>query len=366
MTARFRGRLCATMRFLPIVLAFFASILTSLADSTAGNYAGLVTAVGDDAHGLLTLNVSALAAFTGKLRLDGVGYSLAGAFDAQNMAHVTATSRTATAAVDLAILAGAPVRIAVTITSGAAQFSATVTHADIDATGGDVERKYGIVFPPDPAHAGSVAFPQAFGFVKMKLFANGVTRLSGKLGDGTTLSVTSVFVAGGKVPFHASIYRTPRGAIFGVLDFATPPANSDVGGTLAWTKPAQTPAGMLYSSGFDAETEVFGSRYFPPSANQPVLVFGAGGATGVALDGGNLASAITATATMTGNVATTVMPPLTALNFTTSYGLLSATFTHPVTNKMRKVWGIALQNRNEAFGGFVGTNESGSATMHAP
>ena len=107
-------------------------------------------------------------------------------------------------------------------------------------------------------------------------------------------------------------------------------------------------------------------QYEPPALGASVLAFGPGGATTVGLDGGNLAAPLAADATMTANIATSVTPPLTALKFSAPYGVLSATFLHPLDGKKRTVWGIALQNRNEAFGGFIGTDQTGPATVNAP
>jgi hypothetical protein len=85
------------------------------------------------------------------------------------------------------------------------------------------------------------------------------------------------------------------------------------------------------------------------------------------LDSGNLDSAITNAFTLGTNNLFVLLPPNTnsvKLGVAVRTGILKGSFFHP-SKGSTPIWGAVLQDQKEAFGFFIGTNQSGSMRLNA-
>jgi hypothetical protein len=193
----------------------------------------------------------------------------------------------------------------------------------------------------------------------------GAVSVSGILGDGTPVTQSTVLSKRGQWPLFATPYAK-RGILIGWLTFTNDTATgNDLEGVIAWIKPGQTGT-KLYPNGFnwpyDSRADnAFGSAF----VNRSPLLSWTNGV--VILEGGNLtqgvtnglligsAGKLTATNKLSGTITTAGVKA----------GLFKASVMDPATKTPKSINGAILQNRDAAYGNFLGTDQSGKVVILA-
>src|SRR5581483_4746791 len=163
-----------------------------------------------------------------------------------------------------------------------------------------------------------------------------------------------LYAYGRPVFYLINPYPTFNGSLQGWLYFT----NGSLGGDLTWVKTSWTNG--YYDSGFTNEISVLGSPYTTPPLNTRALAITNGTAV---VEGGNLSTPFINNLIWNSNNTVTVLPPTNnaqKISVTLLSGLLTSTFNHPdLSNKLTTANGVLLQNRGEARGFFLGTNQAG-------
>jgi hypothetical protein len=320
-----------------------------------GGYTGLVT--GSGPTGSMAYSLLASGAFTAKLKLDNVAYSLSGSLNADGVFHGSIPRAHAAAlAVDLA-LDFATGALAGTIADGANVSELSAERSLFDVEGSvPMAGRYTLLLP---AGAASAALPAGDGSATVTVDARGAAVFTGVLGDGAVFTATATVTQTGALFVQTAPYAG-TGALEGRLTFADVPGVSDFDGVLRWVKPAST---GFYPAGFETTVDVVGSEYVAPATGALLLSLPA--ATGNVLAGlgaGDLRAWITKTATLAAGGRFTVTNPgadRLAVTFNSATGYLSGTFIDPSTGASRTIKGAVLQKQNIAAGVFRGVKQAG-------
>ena len=122
--------------------------------------------------------------------------------------------------------------------------------------------------------------PLGFGYATLSVTESGAVNISGKLADGTAFT-DGVYITGGdsplanNFPVYVPLAYKQAGSLVGQLTFEDVTGVSDCDGILAWSKPAQTAAG-IFQQGFNLTASAIGSRYSAPSKGSLSLALAAG------------------------------------------------------------------------------------------
>jgi hypothetical protein len=192
--------------------------------------------------------------------------------------------------------------------------------------------------------------------------STGTITYSVYLADGTSvLSQSSVVSEGGYWPFYLPLYGG-NGSLWSWNYFNAANGTLVAGTNASWINEANSAKAAVYRAGFtNPEVALSGSSYYAP-ADKPLLSLTS---AQVLLEGGNLPFSITNEVTWTPkntilltNAADTNKLTLT-INKTS--GVISGSFANPSSPKdIIKVNGVLLQNKTNAQGYFLGTDESGT------
>ena len=218
-----------------------------------------------------------------------------------------------------------------------------------------VAGRYTISFPGSGIPNDSVE-PQGNGYGSVVVDASGRVRLSASLADGTRITQTAAVTEDLHWPLYAPFPRG-QGQILGWLSFVKM-ADRDISGTFNWIRMSR-PSAQRFTDGFTLQTNVLGSLYVP-TAN-PLTGFSFGQ---LMLTGGNLDRDILEFIDVQG---AKVKPEDSSTHVTLnrSQGFFSGRSVNPDTGKAFKFSGALLQLQMSGAGYFLGTNQSGAATMSA-
>ena len=214
---------------------------------------------------------------------------------------------------------------------------------------GAIPTDYTAIIPP----SAETNLPQGYGKFTMVATSAGKATITGNLGDGTALSLTTNFT-GGTITLHKNLY-SGKGSLAGTITFESE-TNSDADGPLAWTKPA-TKRG-LYPAGFttsvDFQAAIFRAPALPAGTNS--ITFAAGG----------LASPITHSLTISAADHVTVNDPgADKMKMTVSKtgGTFSGTFLPPGKKTPTSFEGVVQQKQGGGAGYFLTSTGSGSVVL---
>lgn len=213
-----------------------------------------------------------------------------------------------------------------------------------------------------PGHPGSGDYtgPDGLGYGTLAVSSTGVSSLTVRLGDGTSITRSAPLVSDGGLPrsdwFHPGIYRSV-GRLVGAMSFEEL-SFTDASADLKWAKPVV--AGVLPSN-FDTELGMKVCRYTAPKAPQtaaPLTAFG------MLLHGGDLSDDLSLAGALSsvGKVSLTAPAGLKpTLTITASSGAISGSFIHPLTQKSVKLSGVLLQRGSSTIAGghFIGPKIGG-------
>jgi hypothetical protein len=195
--------------------------------------------------------------------------------------------------------------------------------------------------------------PGGDGFGAVTVSDEGNVTFSGMLGDGTTITSTSIVSSEGQWPLYVSLYGG-QGSILGWLSFTT---DGGIGGQTGWFKLPQATA-KLYPGGFTNGAEAMGSAY-RYNNDLPILNFTAGQ---LSLLNGDLAQSIINQISL-GPDAQATNQSDGNLIFTTASGLFKGSVINPETGNPITINGVVLQNQNFGAGFFLGASESGEVLL---
>ena len=328
-----------------------------------GVYNGLfreADAVRQASAGFITLTLATSGSYGGKMNLDGASYVLSGRFDLYGSSQVT-ISRLHTNSVVVTMNMNLPARddtINGTVSNGSWTSAFTLDRAVFDLVKNKATNYVGKYTLAIPGNAEPTAAPEGDSYATLTLDNAGMIRASGSLADGTAFSQTVSISKNGVWPLYAPLYVN-KGMIFSEVTFSNSPA-STFSGEATWIKPTMRTA--YYSNGFTLNTALIGSSFMTPSNGVRVLNFTNGT---IAFNGANLNQGFTNTVVVNSNNTTVVTGPnATTLVFDKTQGRLTGShFAAPVTLRSTVFNGVILQNRNEARGYFLGTNQSGSVLL---
>ena len=307
--------------------------------------------------GSFAFNVTSGGVLSGNLLLGSESNLLHGQFDVSGKARILSTPHGWNPLTTTLQLNPAGQSVSGTVTDGSftARLSGdqavfTTTH---QAT--NYEGQYTLIIPgvSDPT-AGP--FGTSYGTVKVDSLGN--IAFGGSLADGTTsVSQSSVVSKDGYWPFYVPLYGG-AGSLWGWNYFTNQTIVSAP--MTSWINATNTAKTAAYRSGFtNQQADIIASFY--DSTHQPLL--GLAGAQ-VILEGGGL-PAITNQITIAPNNSVTV--PNTAGNTNgltmkiATNGLVSGSFQNPSKPSLLINFnGVLLQNRSNAAGYFLATNQSGA------
>lgn len=330
--------------------------------AVAGSYNGLCHEAETNRHessGFLTLKVTAVGGYSGRLTLGGARHSLSGQFSNDGYATNIIT-RTGLAPLTVVLnidLTGGSDQILGSIsdgewTSGLRCDRATFSTANPASQAG----RYTVILPGNDANAAQQ--PGGAGFGTVTVSAAGKVKLSATLADGTRLSQSAPLARDGNWPLYVPLYGG-RGSVISWAGFAET-EESDFAGLFSWFKPAITGA-RYYPAGFGVDLALSGSRYHAPTNNlDPILNFTEGR---ILFSAGNLAATFESALRLTNNVIVDLGTNHLSVSISRGTGLFSGRVTPPGTNASLTFRGALDQNRNQGWGHFLGTDQSGQVRL---
>jgi hypothetical protein len=146
---------------------------------------------------------------------------------------------------------------------------------------GDLAPRYGGINPAPQAGRYTMVLPGSSdtnlpagdGYGTLAVSSSGKVVFSGLLADGTRVAQSATLSSGGRWPFFVPLTQG-RGEVFGWLQFEDVAGTPS--GTLSWIQTSGSQA-TVYTSAFEMQTVVKGSKFVPPAASAPVFPASSGG-----------------------------------------------------------------------------------------
>ncbi len=328
--------------------------------------------------------------FTGKLRLGGSAFVLAGRFDANGNAQFDASGGSALkvkrAGMPKAFLSfsrvfgpgGIPRLEGTVVEQGsnrtahlAAAAALYVAEANAPApfvqTPIDLPGRYTLVFPPKtPAEQGRSAdeYPQGYGIGTLVLSASGQATMVGRLADGSAVSCSAPVTKANAWPLW-SVTDARQGGIVGQVVFRDRAGASDLDAdSIAWFKPPSLDS-LRYPGGWadGIQCGLAGSKYVTPPEVDHDSVFpglgrtGSGGNAELELYNGALLSPFTKALNINArNLVAVPQPAADQVGVTVDpvTGLFWGNFIHDQSGLVTRLRGVVIQKQQRGFGFFLG------------
>ena len=324
----------------------------------AGTYNGLFYGEGSaqiGQSGFITVTVNAKGRYTGRVQLAPGQSSFSGQFDRTGAATASVKIAGAPIQIQLQNAGSNPPQLTGTVGNGSwtSQLTAADGMFNARTNSAPFAGKYTLVIhgPGD----GNPLEPQGDGLGAVNVSTAGQLRFQGTLADGTAVSQSAGVFADGTWPLFVSLYGG-RGQILGWVDFTSTP-QSDLSGTLAWTKLATSNA-KSYPAGFNLAPVLEGSRY-PAPASAAVLDFNEAVLT---LNGPGLSSGVASDVTISSRGAL-VASNHVALKFAPSSGVLTGSVPNPAGGHALSFAAMFLPKQNWASGYFLNSGLSGEVSF---
>ena len=214
--------------------------------------------------------------------------------------------------------------------------------------------KYTVVFPSD---TNSASGPAGDGYGTVTVNTSGAITFSGVLADGTKAAQKTFLSTDGNWPLYIPLYKT-NGSLVSWVNFSDE-ETTDFSGLFNWFKQAHT--AKYYGGGFTNEATILGSKFTPPkTTNQMLFLTNAV----VGFTNGNLVADFANEVTLDpkGKVTNQDANNL-SFSINSGNGLVSGSVTPPAGGKPFAFKGAILQKGTNAAGFFLGTNASGSVRL---
>lgn len=331
-----------------------------------GIYQGLLKDAGGDVVGaLMGFKLRSTRAFSGKVVLNGITYSLAGQLQAdgsfsgqiirRNQPPIDVTLQLGTTAAGGLTLQGTVVGDG-TVGSG---FIAQAPYSKANPAPSALVKSYTFLVPAPSTGDGDL--PEGDGYGSAKVSSLGVVTAVGKTGDGVAFTTKGYLTADRQWHLFQFLYKN-KGQLAGVLSFRDVPGISDVDGALRWAKNPNL-RNKSYPDGFDLAPGMVGSFYTAPTKGQRVLTQLADQhynaqltLAGTVMPGGGLAKTVSWLNT---NAVAYYGPEKLSAQMRSSTGILSGSYYDPVSRLKVPFAGAVLQKQGMASGNFLIRNRAG-------
>ena len=362
-----------------------------------GRYEGLLlpangTNPSHGAHGTVSLKGAIDGAFTGKIALQGVKYSIKGTFNSDGAARFGATltnslaiARKGQSPLFLTLqlrTGGLGDRLTGLVREGGSDLSQVAAFRVIYSKTNPVptnivdpasdKGRYTALLVSAPAPNNGLPanrYPQGEGYATAKVTSAGAVTISGRLANGTAFKSKGNLTDGFRYGFHI-LTDSKRGSCTGMITFQAL-SGSDFDATdVNWFRPSN-PRSVYYPQGWPSgiKTQILGSRYvYTPGT----AVLAVGSTASAELSQGNLAASIDQNFSLSSlNKLVAISPPNPfTLTIAPKTGLVSGSFDGSFTSTfgLRKtaIHGVIFQKQAIAAGYFLGVTEAGSFALGAP
>jgi hypothetical protein len=378
-----------------------------------GGYNGLLSAAAgptNNTTGFVTVTVTPLGLFTGKVTIGQAVLPIKGIFDNAGVAHFNANAETAAAPTTLALskkfgavttqFGNLTLAIAVGKVTGALKDGASAVIATIDADRAFFDGKtpettvaarylvnkgkYTTVLPARESQTGltTAKFPQGDGVGKVTVTKKGLVKLVGTLADGTPVIGAAPLSSDYRWPFFVKLYKK-LGVITGPVTFDDTQADSDLKGTdVIWIRPNDaTGKAKYYGEGWPSGifTDLLGAKYASVAGTSVVPGLGAAdlvnGNADLQFFEGKLAASVAKTVSISSKNKVTNVPAdrSFSLGLTPASGLFAGKFKHSDSTSPAFKGAIFQKGPNPGgYGFFLSTvprngpsGESGAVTLKA-
>jgi len=324
----------------------------------AGTYSAVLLdpATQNAPSGFLRLTLGPTGRFTASLSIAGVTYPFTGALNSSGQFSTT---------LNPSALGGPTVTLGMVqagnsyaLNAGVAMNAVRLVASLPPAAAAAAEGLYTVLLPP-PQGASYVGS----GYALVRIAPSGLATITGALPDGAPFSCPSTVDATGRAGVFSLLYASPnRGSLAGTLALSGS-GESVISGTLVWTKPADSTAG-IDPGPFSITLTGSGGQYIPP-VHAAALQFGAnpGNIGQAVVSGGNLNSPIQCSIAIAATNVVTILGVGNdglALTIEPATGLLSGHFIDPLSGVTRTIHGILLQGSRTGGGYFLGDSEGGA------
>ena len=322
--------------------------------ASAGTYAGLSLAgdLTNETSGYLTATVVPSGAFTGRLTVAGLTYGLSGAFD-NNANYRKVIQRTDASNLNLSLHLVPASEITGSIDDGVAVSAITASRSIFGpANKAPQAGSYAALLSGNSTVPGN-------GYLAVRISPAGAVTATGRLADGTPVSMGARLNADGSAPYYTGLYKSAAGAgsVLGTM-FFQPGAAVECTGTYAWFRPRSSAS--LYPGGFAESGSVTGSLLAGATAGLQSAQ--AGGVT-VELSGGGLALPIFSTGQSPASGKLAWSGSGAGSLIVARSGQVTGSFIDPAARTKRVVLGMWLANQQLGGGFFLGSGSAGALTL---
>ena len=238
-----------------------------------------------------------------------------------------------------------------------------------------------------PSAGSNPTAPSGYGEAQVTIDTNGVIKMAGVLADGTSIKQTVQMSQNGEWPFFASgnpdsTKKISKGSVIGWLTVGPKDSSPGISGSLTWVKSSGAADLVFYPDGFTNASAILASAYTVPGISiatgkftNAVVDLGVNGAGVVSTADGNTDGTITnyaVTSFTNATFALTVIPPAkkppyqAKIAATPKTGAMKGSFDNVNAGQVlhQAAWvGAALQDQNQIYGSFKGTNQTGVITI---
>jgi hypothetical protein len=326
----------------------------------AGTFYGLFTETNAqfESSGYLTLTLSSLGKFTGRIFNAGGSYSFSGMFDINGyFSGPVSRSGAQPLALEMNLgLTNGSQRVAGQVSGGSWTAPLLAERAMYSGSNPCPERgEYTLLF--GNANSGNIS-PGGDGYGTVSVGLNGLVSLQGVLSDNTgTAAAPAGLSPSGQWPLYIPLYGQ-LGSLVGWINFR-PTASNSFAGTATWFRTGS-------AAGFTNLLSVAGSTFTNGASKSPVL-----GATSFSavLSGGGLTTALTNAVILENSgrlePSGTGIPGL-ALSINPSTGVVAGSFKDPATSRAAAIKGVVWQQQTNAGGFFLSTGAAGNFLLTQP
>jgi hypothetical protein len=347
-----------------------------------GRYQGLLEWKGAPAPGKasypgrLTLTIARLGVFSGSLEHEGLRYSLRGRMG-PNMEAQVSVRRGNRPALDLQLKMDMPgefpectVRLTEAGAVEGAYSEGNLARLVFDnlANLAPQAGRYTLLMEPSAPEAGQ---PEVPGYATVMVIRSGLVSMAGKWPDGVAFSILSFLSPDGRFACYAPLYASTypnAGFMSGPMEIVMDPSDVTLQGRVEWTKPPQ-PRSDLWPTGFCTSFEARGGLWTAQvAANQRVWAQGKTGNFTLSVPwlsaDWSRPFTVVSFSTQTLDAESDVPVDLTLDPGT---GLIRGRYWDPISQKVFRWEGVAIENTDRAGGYILGTKSVGSwgATLNA-
>jgi cyclophilin family peptidyl-prolyl cis-trans isomerase len=308
---------------------------------TNGTYQGLFFPSSNGpprSSGAISFNLGANGRYSGRLAPVGANYLISGGFDLSGYSAITGTLGVDTLVLRLYLYPDET--ISGDYQDGHFYSSVGLGHVKNFTNSAPQAGKFSFLISP-------IASVTGYGFGSATIDTRGKIKMTATLADGTAIKQTSALLAGDAWPFYASA-KAGRKVTLGYAFFDT---NNVFHADLRWFD-------RSFPGNTNQVAQLDGSPYVPPSQGR--LFRWTNGV--MSLSGGGLQAAIFANLQLNDNGSFTFPsnPNNIQLGIPDANGLITGSFTHPVTSALTSFRGAVLQSSNMAAGFFLNGATSGA------